>query len=80
VKDILSGCPDAREIWKACAVREHPDGSVRRLRLPCHGAGEVAVRIMALSPLRGRQFLRLVVLLREDDGAVAGGEGSPAGS
>lgn len=60
VKDILEGCPEAQELWDRHDFYEHPDGDIRRMRLPHGGANEVPVRIMALAPLRNRQ-LRFIV-------------------
>jgi transcriptional regulator with XRE-family HTH domain len=60
VEDILNGCPEGQELWERHDFYEHPDGDIRKMRLP-HGCGEeVPVRIMALAPLRNIQ-LRFIV-------------------
>ncbi|CAM5324056.1 helix-turn-helix transcriptional regulator [Streptomyces abikoensis] len=61
--DILSGNAEAAELWKANRTQVHPDGDIRRLRLPYHQREEVPVKIMALAPLRNTQ-LRFIVLMR----------------
>ncbi|MGY4969543.1 MmyB family transcriptional regulator [Streptomyces nigrescens] len=64
--DILEGCEEAQEIWDENQSQVHPDGDVRRFRLPYHGGEEVAVSLMALTPLRNTD-LRFIVLLRAPD-------------
>ncbi len=61
--DVLAGNEEARELWAAHHAMAHPDGDVRRFRLPYHQGEEVRVQIMAFAPLRN-QDLRAVVLLR----------------
>ncbi|MEV3853129.1 helix-turn-helix transcriptional regulator [Streptomyces sp. NPDC050095] len=61
--DILSGNSEAEELWSANEALAHPDGDVRRLKLPYHQDEEVQVRIMAFAPL-GNPDLRAIVLLR----------------
>lgn len=61
--DILACNKDARELWADNKALVHPDGDVRRFRLPYHQGEEVRVQIMAFAPLRN-QNLRAVVLLR----------------
>ncbi|MFH9734376.1 helix-turn-helix domain-containing protein [Streptomyces sp. NPDC017260] len=69
-RDILTGSPAAREIWDRREVVEHSHGALRRLRLPYHEGCEVAVRIVALRPMRS-DLLRVVVLM-EDRRGVGG--------
>ncbi|MET7315250.1 MULTISPECIES: helix-turn-helix domain-containing protein [Streptomyces] len=64
-EDILRGNPVARELWAEPETIIHPDGHVRRLRLPAHHDEEVSVKIMAMAPLRNMD-LRFIVLLRTD--------------
>jgi transcriptional regulator with XRE-family HTH domain len=64
-RDILQGSSEAREMWEAAELMQHPDGDIRRLRLPYHGEQEIAVRMMVLAPLR-RISVRLMVLMRVD--------------
>ncbi|MFD5673037.1 helix-turn-helix transcriptional regulator [Streptomyces sp. NPDC127040] len=64
-RDVLTGNPEAREIWERHEVIEHPDGHERRLRLPYHGDQEIAVHIMALAPLRSPNT-RFIVLMKAD--------------
>ncbi|WP_353946463.1 helix-turn-helix transcriptional regulator [Streptomyces sp. HUAS MG91] len=61
--DILAGNEEARELWSANEALAHPDGDVRRLRLPYHQDEEIRVRIMAFAPLSNWD-LRAIVLLR----------------
>ncbi|MDI3423377.1 helix-turn-helix domain-containing protein [Streptomyces luteolus] len=63
-RDILAGSPAAREIWDRREVVEHSHGASRRLRLPYHQGREVAVRIVALRPMRS-DALRVVVLMKD---------------
>lgn len=63
-RDILAGSPTAREIWDRREVVEHSHGDLRRLRLPYHRGREVAVRIVALRPMRS-DFLRVIVLMED---------------
>ncbi|MER5435999.1 helix-turn-helix transcriptional regulator [Streptomyces sp. NPDC002588] len=65
LRDILAGNAEAREIWDAGDVYEHPDGDVRGLRLPYHQNQEIAVRIMAFVPMRSLA-LRFIVLIPVD--------------
>ncbi|MFJ5875341.1 helix-turn-helix domain-containing protein [Streptomyces sp. NPDC093088] len=69
-RDILTGSPAAREMWDRREVVEHSHGALRRLRLPCHRGREVAVRIVALRPMRS-DLLRVIVLM-EDQREVGG--------
>ncbi|WP_370133981.1 helix-turn-helix domain-containing protein [Streptacidiphilus sp. EB103A] len=64
-RDILAGSPVARRIWDRREMVEHPDGDLRRLRLPYHRGREVAVRIVALRPMRSNR-LRVIVLMEAD--------------
>ncbi|MEV5979592.1 helix-turn-helix transcriptional regulator [Streptomyces sp. NPDC052114] len=61
--EILRGNAEARELWDEHDSQAHPDGNVRRFRLPHHGGQEIAVRIMALAPMSNSD-LRFVVLKR----------------
>ncbi|WP_330457695.1 helix-turn-helix domain-containing protein [Streptomyces sp. NBC_00820] len=63
--DILAGNQDARELWADKEAIIHPDGHVRRLRLPAHRDQQVSVKIHALAPLRNLD-LRFIVLMRTD--------------
>ncbi|MGW2633798.1 helix-turn-helix transcriptional regulator [Streptomyces chattanoogensis] len=60
--DILEGNEDAARIWADHEALEHPDGHVRRFRLPYHEGAEVPVRIMALAPLRAPN-MRVITLV-----------------
>ncbi|MGW3043818.1 MmyB family transcriptional regulator [Kitasatospora sp. NPDC001159] len=64
-REILQGSPEAREMWEHAELIHHPDGDIRRLRLPYHGEQEIAVRMMVLAPLR-RTTVRLMILMRMD--------------
>ncbi|WP_330457427.1 helix-turn-helix transcriptional regulator [Streptomyces sp. NBC_00820] len=66
-RDILEGSPPAREMWDRREMVEHPDGDVRRLALPYHRGREVAVRIVALRPMRSDR-LRVIVLMEDRRG------------
>lgn len=61
-RDILAGSPDAQEMWDRREVYEHPDGDLRKLRLPYHQGQEVPVRIIALRPMRSDR-IRVIVLM-----------------
>ncbi|MDQ8708234.1 helix-turn-helix transcriptional regulator [Streptomyces sp. LHD-70] len=61
--EILAGNEEARELWATLQTRAHPDGDIRRFRLPVHNGEEVEVRIVAFAPLSD-QNLRTVVLVR----------------
>ena len=51
--------------WERHDFYEHPDGDVRKMRLP-HGRGkEVSVKILALAPLRNAS-LRFVAFMEID--------------
>ncbi|MFD7070636.1 helix-turn-helix transcriptional regulator [Streptomyces sp. NPDC059913] len=65
-RDVLAS-PVVREIWARRDVVEHADGDLRRLRLPYHHGQEVAVRVLALRPMRSDR-LRVVVLMNADSG------------
>ncbi|MBP0456131.1 MmyB family transcriptional regulator [Streptomyces montanisoli] len=70
-RDILAGSSAARRIWNRREMVEHADGDLRRLRLPYHRGREVAVRFVALRPMRSDR-LRVAVLLadrRRSEGA-----------
>ncbi|MFJ4868533.1 helix-turn-helix domain-containing protein [Streptomyces sp. NPDC088757] len=69
-QEILAGSPAAREMWDRREVVEHSHGDLRRLKLPYHRGREVAVRIVALRPMRS-DLLRVIVLM-EDDGRGGG--------
>ncbi|MFD9428491.1 helix-turn-helix domain-containing protein [Streptomyces sp. NPDC060054] len=69
-RDILVASPAARKMWDRREVVEHADGDLRRLRLPYHQGREVAVRIVALRPMRSDR-LRVIVLM--EDHQEAGG-------
>ncbi|KWT60584.1 hypothetical protein ADL21_18175 [Streptomyces albus subsp. albus] len=60
--DILEGNQEAARLWADHEALEHPDGDVRRLRVPYHDGSEVPVRIMAMAPLRAphMRFITLV--------------------
>ena len=60
VEDILEGCPEAEELWERHDFYEHPDGDLRKMRLPHGGGKEVPVKILALAPLRNTS-LRFIV-------------------
>lgn len=64
-RDILAGSPDARTMWDRREMVEHADGDLRRLKLPYHRGREVAVRIVALRPMRSDR-LRVNVLMGEN--------------
>lgn len=61
--EILAGNDQAQELWGTLQTRAHPDGDVRRFRLPVHNDEEVEVRIVAFAPLSDPS-LRVVVLVR----------------
>ncbi|SHM43078.1 helix-turn-helix transcriptional regulator [Actinacidiphila paucisporea] len=61
-REVLANTPGAREMWHRKESRESGDGSLRRLRLPFHQGREVAVRIVALRPMRSDR-LRVFVLM-----------------
>lgn len=61
-RDILAGSPAAREMWDRREMVDHSHGDLRRLRLPYHQGREVAVRIVALRPMR-TELLRVIVLM-----------------
>ncbi|MFF3460365.1 helix-turn-helix domain-containing protein [Streptomyces sp. NPDC002730] len=63
-RDILAGSPEAREMWDRREMVQHPDGDLRRLRLPYHQGREVAVRIVAMQPIRS-DHLRVIVLMED---------------
>lgn len=63
--DVLAGNAEARELWDTQKTQAHPDGDIRRFRLPVHGGKEITVRIIALAPL-SNQDLRTVVLKRTE--------------
>ncbi|MCY1654313.1 helix-turn-helix domain-containing protein [Streptomyces sp. SL294] len=68
-RDILMESPAAREMWELREMAEHSHGDFRRLRLPYHQGREVAIRIVALRPMRS-DHLRVVVLMEVDEGGV----------
>ncbi|PWS51637.1 XRE family transcriptional regulator [Streptomyces sp. FT05W] len=68
-RDILMESPAAREMWERREMAEHSHGDFRRLRLPYHQGREVAIRIVALRPMRS-DHLRVVVLMEVDEGGV----------
>jgi hypothetical protein len=68
-RDILAGSPDARKMWDRREMVEHPDGDLRRLKLPYHRGREIAVRIVALRPMRSDR-LRVNVLMGEHPDVV----------
>lgn len=68
-RDVLAGSPAAREIWDRREMVEHADGDLRQLRLPYHRGREVAVRIVALRPMRSDR-LRVIVLMEADEGTA----------
>ncbi|MFI5993982.1 helix-turn-helix domain-containing protein [Streptomyces sp. NPDC051362] len=70
-RDILAGSPDAQEMWGRREVYEHPDGDLRKLKLPYHRGQEVPVRIIALRPMRSDR-IRVIVLM-EAAGDIANG-------
>ncbi|MFC8225128.1 helix-turn-helix domain-containing protein [Streptomyces sp. NPDC057287] len=61
-REILARSADARRMWNLREVREHADGDLRRLMLPCHRGREVSVRIVALRLMRSDR-LRVNVLM-----------------
>lgn len=63
-RDILAGSPAARGMWNRREMVEHSHGDLRRLRLPYHQGREVAVRIVALRPMRS-DLLRVIVLMED---------------
>lgn len=63
-RDILASSPAAREMWNRREVVEHSHGALRRLRLQCRRGQEVAVRIVALRPMRS-DLLRVIVLMED---------------
>ncbi|WP_333768653.1 helix-turn-helix transcriptional regulator [Streptomyces sp. IBSBF 2435] len=70
-RDLLSRSSDVRDMWHRREVREHGDGSIRKLRLPYHQGREIVVHIVALRPMRSDR-LRVFVLM-EDPPSVVGG-------
>ncbi|MFJ4123791.1 helix-turn-helix domain-containing protein [[Kitasatospora] papulosa] len=68
-RDILVESPTAREVWERREMAEHSHGDFRRLRLPYHQGREVAIRIVALRPMRS-DHLRVVVLMEVDEGGA----------
>ncbi|SCD43391.1 Transcriptional regulator, contains XRE-family HTH domain [Streptomyces sp. BpilaLS-43] len=68
-RDILGQSPEVREMWGRREMTEHSHGDLRRLRLPYHQGREVAVRIVALRPMRSDR-LRVVVLMEVDRGSA----------
>ncbi|MFD3731580.1 helix-turn-helix domain-containing protein [Streptomyces sp. NPDC058632] len=69
-RDILAGSPAARQMWDRREMVEHSHGALRRLRIPYHQGREVAVRIVALRPMRS-DLLRVIVLLEGRHGSDA---------
>jgi transcriptional regulator with XRE-family HTH domain len=69
-RDILGGSPVARKVWDRGEMVEHADGDLRRLRLPYHRGREVAVRIVALRPMRSDR-LRVIVLMDGSRGTAS---------
>jgi transcriptional regulator with XRE-family HTH domain len=69
-RDILAGSPAARKMWDRREVVEHAGGDLRRLRVPYHRGREVAVRIVALRPMRSDR-LRVIVLMEDHSGAAS---------
>ncbi|MBT2506993.1 helix-turn-helix domain-containing protein [Streptomyces sp. ISL-98] len=69
-RDILAGSPAARKMWDRREMVEHADGDLRRLRLPYHRGREVAVRIVALRPMRSDR-LRVIVLMEGRRGTAS---------
>ncbi|MFF5456150.1 helix-turn-helix domain-containing protein [Streptomyces sp. NPDC012950] len=63
-RDILAGSSAARKMWDRREVVAHSHGALCRLRLPCHQGREVAVRIVALRPMRS-DLLRVIVLMQD---------------
>lgn len=61
-RDILAGSPDAREMWDRRETYEHADGDLRWLKLPFHQGPEIAVRIVALRPMRSERLCVNVLL------------------
>ncbi|MGW8690218.1 helix-turn-helix domain-containing protein [[Kitasatospora] papulosa] len=68
-RDILVESPVAQEMWGRREMVEHSHGDFRRLRLPYHQGREVAIRIVALRPMRS-DHLRVVVLMEVDEGGT----------
>ncbi|MFG2430472.1 helix-turn-helix domain-containing protein [Streptomyces sp. NPDC048590] len=68
-REILVESPAAREMWERREMAEHSHGDFRRLRLPYHQGREVAIRIVALRPMRS-DHLRVVVLMEVDEGGA----------
>ncbi|MDX2624033.1 helix-turn-helix domain-containing protein [Streptomyces sp. NPDC019922] len=68
-RDILVESPAAREMWERREMAEHSHGDFRRLRLPYHQGREVAIRIVALRPMRS-DHLRVVVLMEVGEGGA----------
>lgn len=60
--DVLDGSPEAREMWGRREVYDHADGDLRGVRVPQRGGEQVAVRIVALAPMRSPR-LRVIVLM-----------------
>lgn len=69
-EEILEGCKEARKIWAENRSQVHPDGDIRRFRLPHHSGEVVAVTVMAFAPLRNTD-LNFIVLLRTPDRDVS---------
>ncbi|MFJ7773445.1 helix-turn-helix domain-containing protein [Streptomyces sp. NPDC097107] len=69
-REILAGSPAARRMWDRREMVEHSHGALRRLRIPFHQGREVAVRIVALRPMRS-DLLRVIVLLEDRHGSDA---------
>lgn len=69
-RDILAGSSEVQEMWDRREMVEHSHGAPRRLRLPYHQGREVAVRIVALWPMRS-DLLRVIVLMEDRCGSDA---------
>jgi transcriptional regulator with XRE-family HTH domain len=71
-RDILGGSPDARRMWGRGEVYEHAEGEghLHRLKLPGRRGREVAVRTVALRPMRSDR-LRVIVLMEAHRGAAS---------
>jgi transcriptional regulator with XRE-family HTH domain len=61
-RDILAGSPEVHEMWYRREVYEHAAGELRRLKVPWHRGAEVAVHIIALTPMHSLR-LRVIVLM-----------------
>lgn len=70
-RDILAASSDVREMWDRREMVEHADGALRRVRLPHRGGREVAVRLVALRPMRSDR-LRLIVLMETPEDVPSG--------